>query len=157
MALATTAAANAKRPRFDPTPASGPGTGVADGSAAGVTTSCTALMIGAVVGAGFAIRSEAGEGAKAGSEITTNTRDWSWNAYTRYTHRDPTDDDADTIDTIGVGADVERSFAQQFGARLGANYSDQSSDDSSVSDSSAYTIDVGVVWYPKGRRSRRES
>lgn len=85
------------------------------------------------------------------------SREWGWNVYSRYAHRKPTDDASESIDTLAFGADVERKFARVLGIRLGGNYVDQSSDESGLSDSSAYTIDLGVVWYPRGRAAQGES
>ncbi len=85
----------------------------------------------------------------AGVTYAGTRRLWDWSVSGRYGLREPADSSSDDLENLSAGASIERFFQRQIGVRLGAAMTDQSG--SGTSDRSAFSVEVGFVWYPLGR------
>ncbi len=85
----------------------------------------------------------------AGLTYAGTRRLWDWSVSGRYGLREPADSSSDDLKNLSAGASIERFFQRQVGVRFGAAMTDQSG--SGAADRSAFSVDVGFVWYPLGR------
>jgi len=74
-------------------------------------------------------------------------RRWDWRLWTKYARRDPSDRTAPSIDSIGLGTWLERTFRFPLGLRLGALIVDQSGE-SAADDGSFYKTNVSLIYRP---------
>ena len=96
-----------------------------------------------------------------GSDYTTvsfsvagvGTVKWGWAANARYSVRDPSADDQDSIEILGIGAGVERTLPKNLGLTFDVRWFDQSSDNP-VDEAEVVEASLGLVWYPRGRAPR---
>lgn len=99
-------------------------------------------------------------GALAGTSTSTTAgisvsradtaRNWNWGGAARYTRRDPSDPNQDTIDTQGLSAYLEGKLVRSLGARVSLARASQSSDNP-LAEGAFSSVTAGLVWYPLGR------
>jgi hypothetical protein len=78
-------------------------------------------------------------------------RDWFWDVVTGYVHRDPTQDGAAATRGLAAAGQVERMFLEVLSVRFATSFADQSEDDPTRPDPSAWGAELALVWYPRGR------
>ncbi len=94
----------------------------------------------------------------AGVTYAGTRRLWDWSVSGRYGLREPSDPASFDLTNVSAGASIERFFRKQIGVRFGTARTDQSSDrpDDPLTgvnsdDRSAFSVEIGFVWYPLGR------
>ncbi|MCP3981347.1 MAG: hypothetical protein GY716_18775 [bacterium] len=78
------------------------------------------------------------------------SQSWYYGTAARFTLRDPSDDDEESVDTFSIGGWLERGLLRTLAIRLTGNYSDQASDNPTL-DGEFYEVGLGIVYYPRGR------
>lgn len=112
-------------------------------------------------GFGAGVRPSSGGALRGTSTNTTVSvslgpsmpRNWFWRLTSRFTRRDSSDRTEPDLDTVSLGASIERYLGQSVGIRLSAIWADQSTDEETIGarDGSFYYATLGLVWYPKNR------